>query len=262
VRIRQIPIIPRMSNYCHVVIDDVAGVMAVIDPADPDAVVAALEGERARLTHVLCTHHHWDHAGGNAALAKRFPGIEIIGSADEADRIPAITRAVADGDVVEVGGLKATVLSVPCHTRGHIAYRFSEPPPDLGDALFCGDTLFVAGCGRFFEGDAAEMHHALNSVFADLPDSTRVYCGHEYTVSNLQFAAHVEPDNPAVARKLAWARAQRAAGASTVPSTIGEEKTYNPFMRVAEPALHKAMGTSDPVSTMAALRQTKNQFKG
>lgn len=261
-RIRQIPILGRMANYCHAVIDDVAGVMAVVDPAEPDAVLAALEGEAATLTHVLCTHHHWDHSGGNKAFAERFPGVEIVGSADEAERIPAITREVADGDTVTVGGLDARILAVPCHTRGHIAYRFAEPDPALGDALFCGDTLFVAGCGRFFEGDAAQMHRALNTVFATLPDDTRVYCGHEYTVSNLEFAAHAEPGNPAIARKLEWARARRAQGASTVPSIIGEEKTYNPFMRVAEPALQAAMGTADPVATMAALRQAKNAFKG
>ncbi len=259
-RIRQIPIIPRMANYCHVVIDDDAGVMALVDPADPDAVLDALADETATLTHVLCTHHHWDHSGGNAALARRFPDLEIVGSADEAERIPAITRRVSDGDRVTIGGLTAQILSVPCHTKGHIAYRFADP--EQGDALFCGDTLFVAGCGRFFEGDAAQMHHALNTVFAALPDDTRVYCGHEYTVSNLEFAAHVDPDNDAVARKLEWARAERDAGRSTVPSTIGEEKTCNPFMRVAEPALQKAMGATDAVATMAALRRTKNDFKG
>lgn len=258
-RIRQLPIIPRMANYCHAVIDDAAGVMALVDPADPDGVLEALADESVKPTHVLCTHHHWDHSGGNATLAKRFPGIEVVGSAEEAERIPAITRRVGDGDTVKIGGLVAQVLSVPCHTRGHIAYRFAAPD---GDALFCGDTLFVAGCGRFFEGDAAQMHHALNTVFAALPDDTRVYCGHEYTVSNLAFAAHVEPENLAVKRKLAWARAEVAAGRSTVPSTIGEEKQHNPFMRVGEPALQARMGTSDPVATMAALREAKNGFTG
>lgn len=261
-RIRQIPILPRMANYCHVVIDDERGVMAAVDPAEPAVVAEALAGESARLTHILCTHHHFDHAGGNVEMAKRFPGVEIVGFAGDAARIPGITRRVEHGDRVRIGDLVAEVLAVPCHTRGHIAYRFADPDPARGDALFCGDTLFVAGCGRFFEGDAAQMHHALNTVFAALPDDTRVYCGHEYTVANLEFARTVEPDNPAIAAKLAWARAERAAGRSTVPSTLGEEKTCNPFMRVAHESVQAATGTGDPVSAMAALRRAKDDFKG
>lgn len=267
-RIRQIPIL--RDNYAYLIVDDVAGVMAVVDPAEPGAICAALAEESARLTHILCTHHHWDHSGGNVEMKRRFPEALIVGGARDAHRIPEIGLEVTDGQSVTIGGLTAEVREVPCHTSGHVAYLFG-PPPELsssagrarqGPALFCGDTLFVAGCGRFFEGGGAQMHRALNGVFGALPDDTRVYCGHEYTVANLRFAASVEPDNPAITAKASWARAQRAAGRSTVPSTIGEEKTYNPFMRVSEAPVQAAMGTTDPVSTMSALRAAKNAFKG
>jgi len=248
-RIRQIPIF--QDNYCHLLIDDGAGVAAAIDPAEPGPVRAALDAEGVRLTHVLCTHHHWDHSGGNAEMAARIPGVEVLGSVQDAAKTPALTRQVSGGETVTVGGLRGSALFVPCHTRGHVAYLF-------GDALFCGDTLFVAGCGRFFEGDAREMHAALNEVFACLPGETRVFCGHEYTVANLEFAASVDPENPAVAAKLAWARAQREAGRSTVPSTLAEERTYNPFLRVHAPAIQAATGETDPVAVMSRLRALKN----
>lgn len=251
-RVRQIPIL--RDNYCHLVIDDVAGVAAAIDPAEPAPVLSALQEEGVRLTHVLCTHHHWDHTGGNLEILDAHPEVEVLGSAADAARIPGITRPVDDGDALQVGGIGGRVLFVPCHTRGHLAYLFE-------DALFCGDTLFVAGCGRFTEGDAAQMHRALNEVFAALPDETRVFCGHEYTVANLKFAQTVEPANDAIRRKLKWAEARRQEGRSTVPSTIGEERTYNPFMRVHVPAVAGATGESDAVRVMAALRARKDRFR-
>lgn len=250
-RIRQIPLFN--DNYAHLVIDEGTVCAAAVDPADAGPVCAAIEAEGARLTHILCTHHHWDHSGGNVAMLRRHPDAEVVGSVDDAPQIPGITRQVSHGDTLRVGELEASVLFVPCHTRGHVAYRF-------GDALFCGDTLFVAGCGRFFEGDARQMHAALNEVFAALPESTRVFCGHEYTISNLEFAASVDPENSALHGKLAWARGERAAGRSTVPSTLGEERTYNPFLRVGTPAIRAATGESDPVAVMARLRELKNAF--
>lgn len=252
-RIELIPIL--RDNYAYLVVDDEAGVAAVVDPAQPEPVRAALERAGVRPTHLLCTHHHWDHAGGNEQMVRWYPDLEVVGSVGDADRIPAITRRVDDGDVIRVGGIDVRVLFVPCHTRGHVAYL-------AGDALFCGDTLFVAGCGRFFEGDAAQMHRALGSVLGALPPETRVFCGHEYTVTNLRFALTVEPENGAARAKLAWAEARRREGAPTVPSTIGEERTYNPFMRVDSPAIRARLGTADDVSTMAALRRLKDEFRG
>lgn len=260
-RVQLVDLLHVFDNYGWLIIDEAAGVAAIVDPADPDTVAEAVTDAGVTLTHALCTHHHWDHAGGNAKLKARFPDVQIVGYGPDAHRIPAIDREVAGGERVEIGGLIAEVLVVPCHTRGHVAYLFRDA--EDGDALFCGDTLFIAGCGRFFEGDAAQMDHALNTVLGGLADDTRVYCGHEYTVGNLTFAAHVEPDNDAIAAKLAWARAERAAGRPTVPGPLGAEKQHNPFMRVREPAVQRAMGTEgDPIATMKALREAKNRFKG
>lgn len=250
-KIQQLPIFN--DNYAYLLIDEAAGVCAAVDPAEPAPVLAAIEKSGARLTHVLSTHHHFDHTAGNEAMLAAHPNAVVVGPAAEAQKIPGISVEVKEGDTVTVGNLKGRVLATPCHTSGHIAYLF-------GDALFCGDTLFVGGCGRFFEGSAAEMHHALNAIFAQLPPRTRVYCGHEYTVSNLRFALSVEPDNAALQEKMAWAQKRREADAFTVPSTIGEELTYNPFMRVHEPTIQAFTGESDPVKVMAALREAKNGF--
>jgi hydroxyacylglutathione hydrolase len=248
-RIDVVPI--RKDNYAYLVVDPATGTGAVVDPAEPETVAAAADD--VRVTHLLCTHHHPDHSGGNLALAARWPGLEVVGSALDADRIPGLTRPVADGDAVAVGALTFRALSVPGHTRGHVAFV-------CGDALFSGDTLFLAGCGRLFEGDAAQMHHVLSGVYGALPPETRVFCGHEYTVRNLQFALTVEPDNPAVRAKLAWAEARRAAGLPTVPATLAEERTYNPFLRVEEPGIQRRLGTKTAVETLAALRQLKDAF--
>ena len=248
-QIHQIPILG--DNYCHLVVDDATGDAAVVDPAEPQPVIEAIERAGVVLTHILCTHHHFDHAGGNLGLLERYPKAQIVGGAHDAARIPGISIQVDHDDAVEMGALSGRVLSVPCHTSGHVAYLFE-------DALFCGDTLFVGGCGRFFEGDAEQMHHALNHVFAALPPSTRVFCGHEYTVANLEFAVGVEPANAAARTKLDWARAQQAKGRSTVPSTLKEELEHNPFMRVTAATIQAVVGASDPVSVMAALRARKN----
>lgn len=248
-RIDVVPI--RKDNYAYLVVDPESGTGAVVDPAEPDTVATAAAG--VRVTHLLCTHHHPDHSGGNAALAERWPGLEVVGSAVDADRIPALTRAVGDGDEIAIGALRLRTLAVPGHTRGHVAFVG-------GDALFCGDTLFVAGCGRLFEGDAAQMHHVLSGVYGALPPETRVFCGHEYTVRNLQFALTIEPDNAVARAKLAWAEARRAAGLPTVPTTLAEERTYNPFLRVDVPAVQARLGTRGAVETLTALRRLKDAF--
>jgi len=250
-RVRQIPCLG--DNYCHLIIDEETGSAAIVDPANGPKIAAVLHDEKVTLTHILCTHHHWDHTGGIPHLLDEFADLQVVAGAQDAERIKGTTLAVLDGQRFAVGELEAQVIDVPCHTRGHIAFLFDG-------ALFSGDTLFVAGCGRFFEGDAAQMHKALNLRFAVLPPETKVYCGHEYTVSNLRFAQSLEPDNPALRAKLLWATAQCEAGPSTVPSTIGEELTTNPFMRLNSPEIQAATGATRPVQVMQRLRELKNAF--
>lgn len=236
------------------------GVAAAIDPVEPDKVLARANDLGVKITSILTTHSHWDHAGGNVAMKEIIEQqdgrvVPVIGG--QGDGVEAATREVAHGDVVHIGTLAVEVLHTPCHTRGHVLYH-------VQDALFTGDTLFVAGCGRFFAGVPSEMHHALNEVVAKLPLDTKVYCGHEYTASNLRFAAHVEPNNAAIKKKLAWATEKTAAKEPTIPSTIADELATNPFMRVHEPAVQRfAMGgccADDAVAVMGALRAAKDQF--
>lgn len=195
----------------------------VIDPSEAAPVLAALAGARPRA--ILCTHHHWDHVGGIEALRSVYGAIEVVGSRHDVGRIPHQSVAVGEGD--ELFGLR--VLEVPGHTLGAVAYVG-------GGWAFTGDTLFAAGCGRLFEGTAAQMRASLSKL-RDLPGDTLIACGHEYTVKNLEFAAHLLPDDPAIAARLAFARASRAAGRPTVPSTLADERATNPFLRWDDPAL-------------------------
>lgn len=254
----KVRILPALSdNYMYLLVDPATQQAAIVDPVDPDSVVAAVKEEGVTLTTLLTTHHHWDHAGGNADLIKKMPGLVVLGGDD---RIEGVTQKVGEGDEIKVGGLNIRCLYTPCHTSGHICYYVTQ---DEDKAVFTGDTLFLGGCGRFFEGTAPEMQKALGSVLGSLPGETLVYCGHEYSLQNLAFGAHVEPENQAIQDKIAWCRKQRSLSPAlpTVPSTIQEEKTINPFMRVGEASVQSHTGTSDPVETMAALRGEKDNFK-
>lgn len=231
---------------------------AAVDPVEADKVLAKAEELEVQITTVLTTHSHWDHAGGNKAL--RDLVLSHTGKALEAvvggegDGVEAVTREVAHGDVVRIGDLSVDVLFTPCHTRGHVLYHCQ-------DALFTGDTLFIAGCGRFFAGTPAEMNYALNELVAKLPVETKIYCGHEYTTSNLRFASHVEPQNEAVQAKLYWAIEQQRAEKPTIPSTIADELATNPFMRVHEASVQRFVGgATDPVAVMGLLRSAKDKF--
>jgi hydroxyacylglutathione hydrolase len=176
------------------------------------------------------------------------------------DDVPGATIEVGDGAIIEVGSLKLQVLQVPCHTRGHIIFYIEH---DGKSALITGDTLFIAGCGRFFQGTAAQMELNLNHIIASLPDSTLIYPGHEYTISNFKFALHVEPHNQAVQTHLRRAEDKREAGLPTYPSTIGEEKSYNPFMRTNQPSVIAfCKGASTPSKVMEFLRNSKNHYRG
>ena len=249
-------LIPMLKdNYGYLIKDKATNIAAVVDPVEPETVLSVIHGSGCTVNDVLTTHHHWDHAGGNEELSKKRPGMKFYGG-DE--RIGALNAKVKHGDKFSIGKLNVTCFETPCHTTGHICYLVEGE--GVTPAVFTGDTLFAAGCGRFFEGTAPQMYHNLIEVLGKLPDETRVYCGHEYTVQCLKYALHVEPENPAVIAKMKESAGLRAEGKATIPTTIGEEKTYNPFMRVGEASVMKHCGTTDPVETMKALRAEKDSF--
>jgi hydroxyacylglutathione hydrolase len=246
------------DNYIWMLHDDAKAV--VVDPGDAAPVEAALEQRGLRLAAILVTHHHADHVGGVDRLRTRLDG-PVWGPAREA--IPKPFNALQDGDVIDVLGRRFGVIDVPGHTAGHIAYFELDAP--AAPLLFCGDTLFSAGCGRLFEGTPAQMARSLARL-SDLPGDTRVCCTHEYTLSNLRFAAAVEPDNATLQSYTARCVDLRAAGASTLPSNMALEREINPFLRCREPAVAAAARTqgaesAEPVAVFAALREWKNRFR-
>lgn len=237
----QIERIPTFSdNYTYLLICDETREASIVDAPEADPVVRRVEETGANVKLVLSTHHHADHSAANPALAERY-GVPVVGHVSDAARLPGFTQGVDEGDTIQVGNQTARVLFIPSHTTGHIAYVFDD-----AKAVFSGDMLFAGGCGRLFEGTAEMMYDALCVKLYALPDDMRVFCGHEYTEGNLRFAAHVEPDNPAVAEKLASVEKIRSGAAAdwhhatpaemTIPSTIGEEKATNPFMRSSDAA--------------------------
>jgi hydroxyacylglutathione hydrolase len=238
------------DNFAYLVIDH-DGRCAVVDPGEAAPVEAALAREHAQLAAIWATHHHHDHVGGVPELVANRSGIEVVVGAKDAPRTPNVTRALEDGDEVALGTLRARCIHNPGHTLGAISYV-------VEGCVFTGDTLFGGGCGRVFEGDPAMMHASLMRLAA-LPPDTRVYFGHEYTAANLRFAAAVEPDNPEVS-----ARA-RSLGTPSTPSTIGDERATNPFLRCAEPGVVAAAGSrgaaGDPVSVFAKVRAWKDGFR-
>jgi hydroxyacylglutathione hydrolase len=250
--IRQIPVL--RDNYVYLLRDEASGATGVVDPSVAEPVLAVLAETGWRLTHILNTHHHPDHTGGNLEI-KRATGAVVVGPRADRDRIPGIDVAVADGERYALGTEAAEVFDVPGHTRGHIAYWFKD-----SRALFCGDTLFLMGCGRLFEGTPEQMWRSLGKL-RRLPGETRVYCGHEYTQANARFALTVEPQNAALVARARRVDALRAEGQSTVPGTMADELATNPFLRADQPALQEAAGApGDPVATFAAIRRRKDVF--
>lgn len=232
----------------------------VVDPGDAAPVIEALDRHALQLAGILVTHHHADHVGGVNALRPRLQG-PVWGPVRE--KIPEPFVGLVEGDAIDVLGLHFKVLDVPGHTAGHIAYAQTDAAKH--PLLFCGDTLFSAGCGRLFEGTPAQMHESLSKLAA-LPGDTRVCCTHEYTLSNLKFAAAVEPGNAARADYDARCQALRAGGRPTLPSSIALELAVNPFLRCAVPevvasALREGAAGDDVVSVLAALREWKNRYR-
>jgi hydroxyacylglutathione hydrolase len=254
--------VPQLSdNYAYLIVDGSSGDAGIVDCAEAEPVLAEVARRGVTLRAVLATHHHFDHVGGNRDLLAKLPDLRVYGSADDAPRIPGITDRVRDGDSVQVGGLRGRVILIPAHTSGHVAYWFPEER-----AVFTGDTLFAGGCGRLFEGDAAQMMSSLAKLAA-LPDDARVFCGHEYTEKNLQFALTLEPGNPRLRDKMTSVQALRRAGKPTVPSTVGDEKATNPFLRTDSPELAASVRArlpevpaGDAVALFAAVRGLKDRF--
>jgi hydroxyacylglutathione hydrolase len=253
-QIHQIPVLS--DNYVYLIRDPETEDTAVIDPAVADPVLIALDRLGWTLTHIFNTHHHHDHVGGNLEL-KRATGCTIVGNRADARRIPGLDVGVAEGDEVALGAQRARVLEVYGHTLGHIAYWFEG-----SSALFCGDTLFALGCGRLFEGTAAQMWSSLGKL-RELPDGTRVYCAHEYTQSNAAFALSVDPENWALRERAERIRELRAHNKPTVPSTLAEERATNPFLRADTEDLKRAAGLpgGDPVAVFAEIRRQKDVFR-
>ena len=262
------------DNYIWLVRPDARDARTlVVDPGDAAPVIDVIERGGLELRGILVTHHHSDHVGGIAGLLQwwqaRHPGEELPVWGPAAEVIPGRTQALHQGDEVTLPGwpLLFEVLEVPGHTLGHIAYVARPLGSDEAPALFCGDTLFSAGCGRLFEGTPAQMHHSLNKL-TQLPENTAVNCAHEYTLSNLQFARSADPMNEAVVAHQKRCLALRAEGRPTLPSSIGLEKQINPFLRTNEPGVlqalerYKGHKPEDAVQALAWLREWKNDFKG
>lgn len=249
------------DNYLWLIHDGTHA--AVVDPGDAKPILAALKEHGLKLTAILLTHHHADHIGGVPELLQHYQ-VPVFGPRNET--IAAVTLPVGEGKTIDVPGLalKLSVLDVPGHTMGHIAY-VREASGDAPTWLFCGDTLFAGGCGRLFEGTPAQMLASLDQLAA-LPGTTRVCCTHEYTLSNLRFARAVEPDNAALARYTAECEARRARQLPTLPSSIALEREINPFLRSRQPSVTAAVQTFDAAArhetaVFGALREWKNQFK-
>ncbi len=251
--IERVPV--RSDNYVFLAHDRKTGATAAVDPAEARPVMAALDRLGWSLSHILITHHHNDHTGGNREL-KAATGCAVIGGRTDAPRIPGVDVMVGEGDLVSVGESAARVIDVPGHTSGHVAYWFED-----AKALFSGDCLFSLGCGRLFEGTAGQMWDSLQKL-KRLPDDALVYCGHEYTNANADFALTQDPDNAALQDAADEILEKREKGEATVPSTMAFEKRFNPFLRADDPALLQAAGLMGkaPDAAFAEIRARKDRF--
>lgn len=265
--IKIIPIPVLSDNYSYLIIDTTSSVAVVVDPADPQAVQEFLEKEGVMLEAILCTHKHWDHSGGNKGLKKLHSSCRVYGNAT--DNIPGLTHPLSDKDCVSVGRMTFKALFTPGHTVGHMIYLLDGRAIGAPSSLFSGDLVFLCGCGRMFEGSATTMLSSLDTV-RSLSDETFLWPGHEYAEDNLLFAAEVEPGNAAREHKQQWVQQQRGQKLCTSPSSIGEEKQYNPFLRIHSPDLHRALGvqqnqdedwTQFRARVLEELRRLKDVYK-
>jgi hydroxyacylglutathione hydrolase len=252
----EIVIIPVLTdNYIYLIHDRVSHETAAVDPALAQPVLDVLEQNSWQLTYIWNTHHHSDHVGGNLQL-KQHTNCKIIGAQADSGRIPGIDEGVNEGDVVSLGSHKAFVIATPGHTRAHIVYHFAKD-----NILFCGDTLFVMGCGRLFEGTAEQLWQSLQKLKA-LPESTKVYCTHEYTQTNGRFALTVEPENRRLRERMLEVDKLRSNNQPTVPTTITDELATNPFFREDSLSIRASvdMPFSKPAEVFATIRRMKDSF--
>ena len=252
----EIELVPCLrDNYAYLVRDADDGVCAVVDPSEAAPVRAALAARGWRLTHILNTHHHPDHTGGNSLLKEEF-GAQVIGPGKDRERIPALDTGVDERTPFALGSHRARVLEIPAHTRAHIAFAF-----EADEAVFTGDTLFAMGCGRLFEGTPEMMWRSLSKLMT-LADAMRVYCGHEYTLNNGRFALTLEPGNGDLVARMGEVERLRASDAPTIPSTVGLEKKTNPFLRPDSPEIRRSLNMADAsdAEVFAEMRARKDVF--
>jgi hydroxyacylglutathione hydrolase len=265
--VKILPVRCLRDNFAYLVVDEDGMSAAVVDPGETAPVMAAVIRHQLTLKEVWATHHHADHVGGARGLLEVFPDLAVIAHARDAERVGhfvEVRRVVGEGDELWFGALRVQIIHNPGHTQGAVSYFVHAPDAAEPAAVFTGDTLFSAGCGRLFEGDAATMHASLSKLAA-LPETTRVYFGHEYTHNNLRFAQAVTPDDAAVAKRIAEVQNLLHLNEDTTPSTIQCERAVNPFLRCGEPAIIAAArkrGAKDdsPVAVFAALRAWKDSF--
>lgn len=256
----QITLLKALSdNYIFLLHDQRQNIAAVVDPAVAEPVLQKLQELGAELVAIFNTHHHQDHVGGNRQLMQRYKEVIVYGGAEDRGRIPGQQVFLKEGDRVWFGDRCAEVFFVPGHTRAHIAYYFPPTSADQPGELFCGDTLFAGGCGRLFEGTPAQMVDSLSKL-RSLPDNTRVWCAHEYTLKNLQFALTVDGSNQELQSRFAEVKTARSRSEATIPSILGLEKLTNPFLRWNQPLLQSAVNSHDPVQTFSRLRGMKDMF--
>jgi hydroxyacylglutathione hydrolase len=252
--------IPVLSdNYIFLMVDRARSIAAVVDPAEAAPVLAELARQQVELVAIFNTHHHGDHVGGNKELIAAFPNLTVYGGAEDRGRIPGQQVYLQDGDRVEFGDRQAEVFFIPGHTRAHIAYYFPSVTSGEPGELFCGDTIFAGGCGRLFEGTPAQMVASIAKL-RQLPDATRIWCAHEYTLGNLKFAVTVDPHNQELQERLVDVTAARSKSIPTVPTFIGIEKRTNPFLRWDTAGLQASVDSRDPVETFARIRGRKDTF--
>ncbi|MBW4471345.1 MAG: hydroxyacylglutathione hydrolase [Stenomitos rutilans HA7619-LM2] len=256
----QVHRLPALSdNYIFLLHDPAQNVAAVVDPADAVPVLHCLKTLGAELVAILNTHHHADHVGGNTSLLQQFPDAVVYGGAEDRGRIPGQQVFLQEGDRVSFGDHEAKVLFVPGHTRAHIAYYFAPVTANEAGHLFCGDTLFSGGCGRLFEGTPTQMVQSLNKL-RTLPDNTCVWCAHEYTLKNLEFALTVDSANAALQQRFAAVNVARSQHEATIPSNLGVEKHTNPFLRWDNAGIQAAVQADNDIQTFARLRGMKDRF--